>query len=173
MFFPRRRIKPTQPYFGVHLFREHCSSRQFATRKLQLHLVQQQHSACPEQAWALARSRWDRIHRSGGIAAAPHINPEQRMLLLLSGPAALPTASSSVIYIIPSCHWPTCRPPTSTPKCTCTTTHTYKETLMHVSSVTHNRSVKCGTCVQPRDYGFQGLPCKSDGSAAAIVAEKA
>ena len=122
-FFPRRRVKPTQPSLGIHLFREHYNSRQFATRKLRLHLVQQQHSACPEQAWALARSRWDRIHRSGGIAAAPHINPEQRMLLSLAGLAAFPTATSSAVHVTPSRRWPTCLPATPTPTRTCTTIH--------------------------------------------------
>ena len=102
MFFPRRRVMATQPSLGIDLFPEHCSSRQFATRKLRLHLVQQHHSACPEQAWALAPTRWDRIHRLGGMAAPPHTPPEQRMLLSLAGPAALPTATSSAVHVTPS-----------------------------------------------------------------------
>ena len=119
-FFPRRRVKPTQPSLGIHLFREHYNSRQFATRKLWLHLVQQQHSACPEQAWALAPTRWDRIHRSGGMAAPPHKTPEQRMLLSLAGPAALSTDSSPAVHVTLSRRWPTCLPATPTPTPTCT-----------------------------------------------------
>ena len=139
MFFPRRRVMATQHSLGIDLFPEHCSSRQFATRKLRLHLVQQHHSACPEQAWALAPTRWDRIQRSGGMAAPPHKTPEQRMLLSLAGRAALPTDSSPAIHVTPSRRWPTCLPAPPTPTCTCTTTHTYEQTLMHVSTVTHNQ----------------------------------